>query len=117
MTFYADMATTAKDLLAEFGQTVTIARVTGGSVDPVTGSVTAGTTTTYSPKGILRNYNATLIDGTRIKAGDMELILDDTIAPLLTDKPAIGGTVWTIKGIKEINPAGTPLVYFCQVAK
>lgn len=117
MSFYADMATTARTLIAEYGQTISVKRTTGGSVDPVTGVVVAGTTTTYSPKGILRKYADKLIDGTRIKASDRELVLDDTVAPVMTDKVTIGGQDWVLKAITPVEPAGTPLVYFCQVSK
>jgi hypothetical protein len=117
MTLYSDLATTAKELLAEFGQVITISRKTGASQNPVTGITTAGTATDYLPKGILKQYKSHLIDGTRILATDRELVIDDTVEPLMTDTITIGGESWTPVMLGESNPAGTPLVYKIQVRR
>lgn len=110
---YAKMAATAARLLEKFGSTVTVKRETGGSVDPVSGVVTSGSQTTYSPNGVLTKFPDNLIDGTRIQASDRKLILDDTIAPLLTDKVTIQGEDWTLQEIMTVNPAGTAIIYEC----
>ena len=117
MSLYSDLATTAKELLAEFGQVITITRKSGNTYDPVTGITTAGTATDYLPKGILKQYKSTLIDGTRILATDRELVIDDTVEPMMTDTIKIGGESWTPIIISESNPAGTPLVYKLQVRR
>ena len=52
--FYTSMAATAAKLLKKFGMEITIKRTTGDSVNPVTGAVTAGTTTTYTPNGLVQ---------------------------------------------------------------
>ena len=117
MSLYSDLATTAKSLLAEFGQTITITRSTAGTYDAVTGAVTAGTTATYLAKGVLKQYKSNLIDGTRILSTDRELIIDDTIEPFLDDIITIGGASWSAIMVGETNPAGTPLVYKVQVRR
>lgn len=118
MTFdYAAMATTARTLLANFGQTVTIKRTTGGSTDPVTGVVTPGTETTYSPKGVLRPFPDALLDGTRITESDRELILDDTVEPEMGDLVTIEDEDWTIRRIIGTKPAGIALVWRVQVRR
>jgi len=52
MTFYAKMAATALKLLKKFGKPVTLKRVTGSSVDPITGVVTAGTDASVITTGV-----------------------------------------------------------------
>jgi hypothetical protein len=115
--FYNKMATTARDLLLKFGSVVTVTRTTGESINPVTGVVSAGTTVTFSPKGILQNYNDKLVDNTRILSGDRRMVLDDTVAPLMSDQITIESELWTIVGIEDKTPAAVPLVYICQLRK
>ena len=117
MTFYDRMAETATRLLTEYGQAITLTRTTGGSVDPVTGAVTAGATTYYTPMGVLRPFPDRLIDGTRILASDREVVMDSTVAPLTTDLLTIGGQAWTIINVVTVSPAGTDLVYRVQVRR
>lgn len=118
MTFdYAAMATTARQLLAEFGQTITVTRTTGETIDPVTGAVTPGTDTTYSPKGVLRPFPNNLIDETRITTSDRELILDDTVEPQMGDVVTVGGENWNIQSIIGTKPAGVDLVWRVQVGR
>jgi hypothetical protein len=115
--FYDDMAATALELLAEFGQSVTLSRTTGGSIDPVTGAVTAGTDASVITTGLIKPYPDKMIDGTRILASDRELVLSNEQVPLSTDKPVIGGEEFAIVDIKTVSPAGTDVVYFCQARK
>ena len=107
----------SKRLIAMRGQVVTISRTTGGSIDPVTGVTTPGTTVELQTKGILKPYKKDLVDGTRIQKDDQELVLNNTLQPLESDKPVINGEEYTIEHIEEINPAGTPLLYMVQVRR
>ena len=116
MSLYDDLATTAAELISEFGMSVTITRDTR-TTDPVTGAVTGDAPTTYTPKGIVRRYDDRLIDGTRILASDRELVLDNTVEPIASDKLTIDGEQWDIVTISDANPAGTPIVYFVQVRR
>jgi len=112
MSFYADMAAVARSLLAEFGAPITFNRVVGEVRNPATGQITTpGTPQTFTPNGVVVPIKARLVDGTRIKAGDKLMILDDTFAPLMSDKTA----GWSIQEIEPSSPAGTPLVYFVRV--
>jgi hypothetical protein len=58
-----------------------------------------------------------LVDGTRIKHSDRMLILDDTVEPLMTDRPSFQGSAWTPIEILPKNPAGTPICYFVVMRK
>ena len=112
---YDNMAATASRLIGKYGQAISIKRTTGGTIDPVAGTVTAGTASTLTTTGILQRYPDSLIDGTRILTSDRLAILAPTSEPILTDKLAFGSKDWTIVSIQTANPAGTPLVYFVQV--
>lgn len=117
MSFYDDMAATALELLNEFGQSVTLTRRTGNSIDPITGTVTAGTDASVITTGLIKPYPDSLVDNTRILSGDKEIVLSNQYVPTMTDKPRINGEDWIIVNIKTINPAGTPVCYFVQVRK
>lgn len=115
--FYTSMAATAKKLLTKFGMDVPIKRTSGGSVNPVTGATVAGTTTTYTPKGLVQRYAEDLIDGTRILASDRLVIVDNTIEPLTTDKVTLDSQDWTIVSVEEAKPATVGVVYFIQARR
>jgi hypothetical protein len=115
--FYNSIAATASKLITKFGAVGEIKRTTGGTIDPVTGVPTAGTTVTYTPNTIVQKYADELIDGARILSSDRMIILDNTIEPVSTDTITIGGENWSIVSIRESNPAGIPLVYFVQARR
>ena len=114
--FYNKMAKTAAKLINKFGKEFLVVRNIGRSVDNITGAVTPGTTTTFKPKGIIVEYTTAEKQDSRIEQGDRKLILDNTVKPLMTDRPTVDGKKWTIKDIERSEPAGIPLVYFVQVS-
>jgi len=114
--FYNKMAKTAAKLLRKFGKEFVIVRNIDRSVDNITGVVTAGTTTTFRPNGIVVEYTTAEKRDSRIEQGDRKLILDNTVIPLMTDRPTVDGKMWTIKDIERSEPAGIPLVYFVRVS-
>lgn len=117
MTFaYDKMAATAKRLLVNFGQTVTVTRPSS-TIDPVTGAVTGSGGPTFSPVGVLSKYPDGVIDGTRITASDRLLTLDDTVEPKVSDKVTVNGEQWNIMEVMSVNPAGTPLIYNVRVRR
>ena len=110
------MASTASRLIGTYGRVVMLVRNTD-STDPVTGVTTSGSTTRYKLMGIFKLYPDSLIDGTRIKASDRVIILDNKIEPILTDKIDISGQEWNIENIKTSEPANEKLVYFLQIRR
>jgi hypothetical protein len=136
MTFYADMADTATDLLTEFGQEVTITRPSL-NFDPVTNKPTSGGTVNNTTVGLFTNIDRSLVDGTRIQDTERVMVIDASFAPRMGDLVDVYGAVaaesvgaapgiilsagqavaWTIVAIREINPAGTPVCYFVQVRR
>jgi len=136
MTFYADMADTATDLLTEFGQEVTITRPSL-NFDPVTNKPTSGGTVNNTTVGLFTNIDRSLVDGTRIQDTERVMVIDASFAPRMGDLVDVSGAVvaesvgaapgiilsagqalaWTIVAIRDINPAGTPVCYFVQVRR
>jgi len=114
--FYNKMARTAAKLLGKFGKEFVIVREVGRSVDNITGVVTPGTITNFRPKGMIVEYTTAEKMDSRIEQGDRKLILDNTVEPLMTDRPTVDGKKWTIKEIEKSEPAGIPLVYFVRVS-
>lgn len=96
---------------------ITIKRTTGDSINPVTGAITSGTTTSYTPQGLIQRYRDEQIDGTRILSSDRLVIVDNTIEPLTTDEIVISSQDWTIIDVEEVKPATVGVVYFIQARK
>lgn len=113
MTFdYAELATTAEELLTEFGQDVTRTSYTAGTYDPATGATTP-TTASTTRKGAIFDFGAgqTLVRGTLIQAGDKRLLVDVDAAINPQDHFTVGGKEYVIISVGEINPAGTRVLY------
>src|SRR5574343_103680 len=112
MTFYSDMADTADELLTEFGQTVTLNRVMTGAYDPATGSASTSTST-QTGRGAIFDYKTADIDNSLIKQGDKRLLLSpDGITAVTTgDAVVISSVTYTVTMVKQINPAGTVVMY------
>jgi len=127
----------AKTLKAK-GQAMTLTRVSGGTYDPVAGSVTTPVTTTYTVYGIETAFRdgLTMSAGTLIQSGDRQAVVAadqatrwDAIAdfdavtdffggiPIPGDSLTIGGIVWKVIAVTPVNPAGTALLFKCQVRK
>ena len=115
MTFYTNMAATATRLLAKYGQTITWSQTTGGTYNPATGETTGGTTTNYSGYGALLDFNTSLIDGDQIQATDKRLLLQSGDIAAIQDQLTVDGTAYTVVMKKEINPAGTVVMYEFQL--
>lgn len=120
MAFYEEMATMALDLITEFGQPVTIRDVTKGVYDPSKGGTAPDTVTERIAQGIMLDFTGDEFQtNTLIKVGDKKLKLAAKgliQPPTLLSKVIVQGRTWSIiPPLKEINPAGTPLLYELQV--
>ena len=108
-----DLSATATRLMKSLGKKtyITITRKSGGTFDPVAGETTGEVLSILSVVGVVDKVDTKLIDGTRIKATDKMVLLDNGVTPLYTDlinfnpenKPVITNT---IVSINEINHAG-----------
>jgi hypothetical protein len=123
VTFYAEMAETAQALMAEFGQVVTLTESTPGTYDPAQSKPAAPDVTTQTAVGVVRDYSSRSIDGTLIQAGDRLLITGPkTTAGAALAEPTVESgvtladeTVWTVKRVETVKPAGFVLAYRLQL--
>lgn len=118
--FYDRTAATALRLITQFGQPVTISKTEPGEYDPETGGDTPGATIEQTAQGILLDFTGQEFqNNSLIRQGDKKLkIAAQGLAwvPGLLDKVVAQGRTWSIvPPLKEINPAGTPILYELQV--
>ncbi|CAH0236948.1 hypothetical protein SRABI130_02891 [Pseudomonas sp. Bi130] len=120
MAFYNEMALLALEMISEFGQSVTICATTVGEYDPETGSAPPNTVIDQTVQGMLIDFTGQeLQNNSLIKQGDKKLKIAahglDWV-PGLLNKVIVQGRTWSIvPPLKEINPAGTPILYELQV--
>ncbi|UVM02019.1 hypothetical protein LOY41_12245 [Pseudomonas atacamensis] len=120
MNFYDEMAAIAIEMITEFGQPVTIRATTIGEYDPETGSAPADSTKEQTAQGILLDFTGQEFqNNSLIKQGDKKLKIAAQgleWGPELLNKVVVQGRTWSIvPPLKEINPAGTPILYELQV--
>ena len=119
-TFYDEMAVMALEMITEFGQPVLIRDIKPGEYDPDTGTAGDETVTEQAALGILLDFTGQEFQSNSlIKVGDKKLKVAAqglVWAPGLLNKVIIQGRTWSIvPPLKEINPAGTPILYELQV--
>lgn len=117
MSFYSDMADTAKELIAEFGQPLTLMRETGGGFDNITGTPIPGTVEELPCQGVWLEISEqinTALGGT-VQAGDRVVMLDASQEPLQADLLLVDQSPWSIVKIQPIAPGGVALAYYVQV--
>lgn len=118
MAFYEEMAALALELITEFGQPVTLRDIQPSEYDPDNpggGEVIVEQTA----QGILLDFTGLEFqNNTLIVRGDKKLkvaALGMAWKPKPLIKADVQGKTWTVIDVKEINPAGTPLLYELQV--
>ena len=119
MAFYDEMAVMALEMITEFGQPVTIGKTEPGEYDPETGGEAPGATVEQIAQGILLDFTGLEFQNdTLIVRGDKKLkvaALGMAWKPKPQIEADVQGKTWTVINFKEINPAGTPLLYELQV--
>lgn len=111
---YSATAATALRLLQRFGAAATIKRTTAGAYDPVTGTSTE-TVTSLSTMAEVFDYPQKYVDGSLILMGDKRAYLAATQEPKQGDKLTWNGADWTVVSVKEVAPAGVPVLYEAQI--
>jgi hypothetical protein len=120
MAFYDEMAVMALEMITEFGQPVIISKTQPGEYDPETGGDSPGATIEQTAQGILLDFiGQEFQNNSLIKQGDKKLKIAAQgleWVPDLLNKVIIQGRTWSIvPPLKEVNPAGTPILYELQV--
>lgn len=119
-TFYDEMSVMALEMITEFGQPVTISKTQPGEYDPEAGGESPGATIEQTAQGILLDFTGQEFQtNSLIKQGDKKLKVAAQgleWVPDLLNKVIIQGRTWSIvPPLKEVNPAGTPILYELQV--
>lgn len=112
-------ASIAQTLKAK-GQPMTLTRAVAGTYDPVAGTTTGSTTSTYTVYGITKSYAAGLTNrpDSLILSGDKQAIIDAvSVVPLPGDTLTIKGAVWQVIAVDAVEPAGVAMLHKCQVRK
>lgn len=105
------------------GLELSLLRVTTGEYDPDTGT-TPVTTVQFDGSGFRENYRQQDIDGSRIKQGDVKilvspLLLDgaDIPQPISQDKILFDGDTYTVQNVDPWDYAGLAVGFAVQARK
>lgn len=125
-TLYGRLQATANRLLKGKGQTVTLTNISPGVYDPTTGSV-ANATSTQTGTGALLDYGfhqagIYSAPGSLVRVGDKQLLLSPLnsagaalTAPEPGDTVVVAGITYTITQVKAMAPAGTVVIFDCNL--
>lgn len=108
MSNASDLRAELRSLFADYGETLTVQRVTPGAYDPATGATATSTTTSQTGVGRLGSYSDYATDGTIIKQNDRRVTFvsdDPAFEPQINDRLVSGADVYTIMSLKprELN--------------
>jgi hypothetical protein len=115
---YAGLKVDVDELLEEFGTTHRLISSTAVVSDPVNGTVVPGGTTTTDVLAVIVDYEDKLVDGTTIRRGDRQALVQAVVEPKQGDtfrEP--GGRVWSVEDVDAVNPAGLALLYTLQLRR
>lgn len=104
------------NLLRDFGQSVTLRKVTtNGSYNPATGSVAGSATTDYTVTGYFYNYDNMNID--QVVRGKRKCLISalDNVEPDTQDMILGNGDKVTITSVTTIFSSGAAVCYICHV--
>ncbi len=105
------------------GQAVTLTRQVTGGYNLANGTDTL-TTTTQTGSGVDMDYSSRAIDGDLVKAGDRKLLLSPlnsagaALTAPVADETTVtlaDGSVWTVKRVETLAPAGTVILFTLQL--
>ena len=103
-------------LMGDFGTDLTLTRQAGQTYNPTTGQLSAGTTQSFTIRGMFINYMDGKVDGTVIRAGDRRLLvqaLGATVTPQVGDR--VGGM--DLVDVRTVAPRGAAVAWSCQARK
>ena len=114
---YVALEATATKLLKNNGQSITFTYETGEVINPATGAVTTpASESTLGGYGVATNYRNAEIDGQSVLASDLKLLASNVATePEVNWKVGVNGKTWRIMQVSPINPAGTNVMYICQI--
>jgi hypothetical protein len=116
MMNWSELVITADELIKEFGQPMTIKRVTQGEYDPATSLVT-NVTTNIGTTGVIFDFGESDINGTTILKGDKKVyVTANGVTSIMTnDSIMIGTQEYHITDVTQTSPAGVNLLWELKV--
>lgn len=112
MSLASPLRKVASKLMAKFGGTATLRRVTVGSYNATTGAVTE-TTTDTALRGVLQDVSNREVNDL-IQAGDKRLIIaaaDTSTVPTTADRVIIDSRSLQVIEVRTIEQDNTPITY------
>lgn len=112
MTLATPLRKVASKLMAKFGGSATIRRVTPGVYNPSTGTASE-TTADTAVRGVLEDVNLREVDDL-VQAGDKRLLIaaaDIANAPTTADEVLIGAVVHQVITVRTIEQDNTAITY------
>lgn len=120
---YQKTARVAAQAIRKFGQPCILTSRVNGAYDQETLAPTL-TTSTQTINAAVFDYSVKDINGTHVKHGDKKLLISPLTAvgavlvpPDVDDTITIGAIVYSIKSVKDVNPAGVVCMYECNVRR
>jgi len=131
MGFYNEMADMALEMIEEFGQPAVIRTTADDGYDPDTGSTTPGTATEQVASCIVSDFTGQEFqNNSLIKQGDKKIkvaaqglgpapqlsskVIYEIDAPNIYDYFTKPYSTLTVMNVKEVSPAGVPIIYEIQ---
>jgi hypothetical protein len=110
---------TALKLLNKYGKSVTHTIVTEGSYDPITGDVSAPSTTTEVPKALVEDFNGVDYISGLVEKGDRKLTIPASgfAEPKPNDRFTVGSDVYTVIAVETVWSGDQAAIYVSQVRK
>lgn len=107
-------AVSVTNLLETFGQDLTLARAGTPTYNPATGTVSNGTPTSITCRGVFIYRDQMNADGTVIRGAERRLLIDARTA---SGAPQIGDTVdgTKLSEVRAFTPGGTVVAWDCKV--
>lgn len=104
-----------RQLVNDIGKALTLRKVSEGAYDPATG-LASNTNSDTSVKGMVLNYRDSQFDGDIVQRGDRKIVIraSDGVVPEVQDLVLDGSDNYRIVNVRQIEQAGTDLVYVCQ---
>lgn len=117
MSLSTNLITTARTLLADYGESITLTRESEGTYSPTDGSFSGASSSSYSADGLPTQYSKFEIDETLVKSSDIRLILEKptSVTPAVGDKCTIGGVEYAALNVTPIRAQGTDIIYILQL--
>jgi len=107
------------ETLRKKGFAMTLNHTTLGIYDPITGGYSGSSLTSSTVYGIVKPFDsfAANLEGSLIKAGDQQAVIEGTVAPVVGDTMQIMSETWSVVNFDRISPQGETLLYKVHLRK